>query len=63
MMLEKADADGELSLQLMQEGAVIKIRALFSRAYAAMEDGTYRFFRTTPSLRLSTTIISLERRF
>lgn len=28
MMLEKADADGELSLQLMQEGAVIKIRSL-----------------------------------
>ena len=34
-----------------------------SRAYAAMGRRNVSLFRTTPSLRLSTTIISLERRF
>lgn len=61
MMLEKADADGELSLQLMQEG--LSLKSVLSRAYAAMERRNVSLFRTTPSLRLSTTIISLERRF
>ena len=48
---------------VLTETAPESLKSVLSRAYAAMGRRNVSLFRTTPSLRLSTTIISLERRF